>query len=1145
MPNQGSSPLSSSSALGDDDSGVGSSGLPVYDRISSRPVASSASAGDEDFLQIRQQPSPRWATFDKLPFYVAPETRELLENCAALHLRRPDLVPYAEGLSWASPRVLLRGQSGTERYAEMLVQSLAKAMRCPLVTFDARRASAPSRRSSTPAAGTPPPRGGPARLRRRPAARLAGIVRRTPPVLAPTAASSWLAVTPAEVEAARLLQDRTDLSNAEKVSAILSARHTGLASISPPPAPSASPPPAPAGAQGAAGAEEAVEGAVRGFSAIKREIEATMAALRSASAEAEEEERGSPRPSVGPAAFRRGDRVQFVGVFEAGSDGPAPRPGDLGTVVSVPEAREGFRDEVRVRFDSDGAGGEDGPACPVRAADLRPAGSSPSVVASRGQQPPPPQPKLTSLIPSTASIMSSTSMLLSDAPGAPPARPLFAPRSPSPGPAALDLRDCFDRALEAAQRLSSQEGACILYLPEVERSALASSQRAAEHVAAALARVPSGTPLLVVASNTSLSASGLGALLGSPDSDPEEADWLGGPSASSAGPSALLIRAGSPPPGGRPMSLASALSTSPRTSASALARRVESILRGVTSGLPKSRLDSLSRPLGSSSPAAEDLSRAFPSLVYITPPLHDSLLMDRWNRAVEAERGRATAAANQELLARVLGRTGARLDLRPPRRPAPSSAAPAPSTSSSSSPPRPLLVLFLPAGLAAAERVAAYALAHHAATAPPPRRRAGAGAPAGPAPPRIRAASLRWALRMAGLASEGPGSPPAALEPPLSRAAAVLREGPKNEHEAALMSEVIPPHEINVRFEDIGALDGVKESLKELVMLPLRRPELFRRGNLTRPTKGVLLFGPPGTGKTMLAKAVATEAGAAFLAVSHSSINSKFFGESEKLVRALFSLASRMAPTVIFIDEVDSMMGRRGERDFESSRSVKNELMSLWDGLRSRESERILVLAATNRPFDLDEAVLRRFSRRFFVDLPDAENRAKILRVILAAEELAADVSFDEIARMTKGYSGSDLKNLCISAAYQPIRDYLRAEAAEAEAAAAAGGAAQASKALDGFRSARSDPFGSRRLRGRSERPTPPLRPICLDDFRKGLMEVSASVSNDGGTLDQLRTWNETYGDGGSRSKSSRRLGFHFEFEAEPEAHAPPTSTEP
>ncbi|KAK8588238.1 hypothetical protein V6N13_087183 [Hibiscus sabdariffa] len=318
----------------------------------------------------------------------------------------------------------------------------------------------------------------------------------------------------------------------------------------------------------------------------------------------------------------------------------------------------------------------------------------------------------------------------------------------------------------------------------------------------------------------------------------------------------------------------------------------------------------------------------------------------------------------------------------------------------------------------------------------------------------------------------------------------------ENEFEKKLLADVIPPSDIGVSFDDIGALENVKDTLKELVMLPLQRPELFCKGQLTKPCKGILLFGPPGTGKTMLAKAVATEAGANFINISMSSITSKWFGEGEKYVKAVFSLASKIAPSVIFVDEVDSMLGRReNPGEHEAMRKMKNEFMVNWDGLRTKDKERVLVLAATNRPFDLDEAVIRRLPRRLMVNLPDAPNREKILRVILAKEELSPNVDLEAIANMTDGYSGSDLKNLCVTAAHCPIREILEKEKKERASAVA------------------------------ENRPAPSLysstdvRPLKMDDFKYAHEQVCASVSSESTNMNELHQWNDLYGEGGSRKK--------------------------
>lgn len=320
----------------------------------------------------------------------------------------------------------------------------------------------------------------------------------------------------------------------------------------------------------------------------------------------------------------------------------------------------------------------------------------------------------------------------------------------------------------------------------------------------------------------------------------------------------------------------------------------------------------------------------------------------------------------------------------------------------------------------------------------------------------------------------------------------------ENEFEKRLLVDVIPSNEIGVTFDDIGALENVKDTLKELVMLPLQRPELFCKGQLTKPCKGILLFGPPGTGKTMLAKAVATEAGANFINISMSSITSKWFGEGEKYVKAVFSLASKIAPSVIFVDEVDSMLGRReNPGEHEAMRKMKNEFMVNWDGLRTKDKERVLVLAATNRPFDLDEAVIRRLPRRLMVNLPDSSNREKILRVILAKEDLAPDVDLEAIANMTDGYSGSDLKNLCVTAAHCPIREILEKEKKERGLALA------------------------------EDRPAPPLRcsddirHLNMDDFKYAHEQVCASVSSESTNMSELLQWNDLYGEGGSRKKKA------------------------
>ncbi|KAF3650813.1 SLAC1, putative isoform 1 [Capsicum annuum] len=329
---------------------------------------------------------------------------------------------------------------------------------------------------------------------------------------------------------------------------------------------------------------------------------------------------------------------------------------------------------------------------------------------------------------------------------------------------------------------------------------------------------------------------------------------------------------------------------------------------------------------------------------------------------------------------------------------------------------------------------------------------------------------------------------------------------PDNEFEKRIRPEVIPASEIGVTFADIGALDELKESLQELVMLPLRRPDLFK-GGLLKPCRGILLFGPPGTGKTMLAKAIAREAGASFINVSMSTITSKWFGEDEKNVRALFTLAAKVSPTIIFVDEVDSMLGQRSRAgEHEAMRKIKNEFMTHWDGLLTKAGEKILVLAATNRPFDLDEAIIRRFERRIMVGLPSVENREMIMKTLLAKERVDEGLDFKELAAMTEGYSGSDLKNLCTTAAYRPVRELIQQERIKdldkkrrAEEAKNAGVA----PATDEDK----------------EDKVITIRPLNMEDFKQAKNQVAASFAAGGSIMSELKQWNEAYGEGGSRKK--------------------------
>lgn len=261
------------------------------------------------------------------------------------------------------------------------------------------------------------------------------------------------------------------------------------------------------------------------------------------------------------------------------------------------------------------------------------------------------------------------------------------------------------------------------------------------------------------------------------------------------------------------------------------------------------------------------------------------------------------------------------------------------------------------------------------------------------------------------------------------------------EHEEQISSELILPDDIRETFADIGGLEPIISSLRESVIAPLCLPQLFHPGDaeggsqsspgLLGAPKGVLLYGPPGTGKTMLAKALAKESGATFINMRVSTLTNKWFGESNKLVAALFSLARKLQPSIIFIDEIDSFLRERGSGDHEVTAMMKAEFMSLWDGLTSGQ-DRIMVLGATNRPNDIDSAILRRMPKRYAVSLPDASQRRKILRLLLSPENYVnLDKRFDleALVAQTSGMSGSDLKELCRNAAMVSVREYMQSSA--------------------------------------------------------------------------------------------------------------------
>lgn len=238
----------------------------------------------------------------------------------------------------------------------------------------------------------------------------------------------------------------------------------------------------------------------------------------------------------------------------------------------------------------------------------------------------------------------------------------------------------------------------------------------------------------------------------------------------------------------------------------------------------------------------------------------------------------------------------------------------------------------------------------------------------------------------------------------------------------------IVEHNVDVKFDSIAGLETAKQLLQEAVLLPSWVPKFFT--GIRRPWRGVLMFGPPGTGKTMLAKAVASECNTTFFNVSASTLSSKYRGDSEKMVRILFDMARYYAPSTIFFDEIDSLAGSRGAaNEHEASRRVKTQLMVEMDGVHGSSNGEeedaqkfVMVLAATNTPWDLDEALRRRLEKRIYIPLPEADGRKEVFRIYLQNIQLADDVDLDELAKATEGYSAADITNVCRDASMMNVR---------------------------------------------------------------------------------------------------------------------------
>ncbi|CAI5950424.1 unnamed protein product [Closterium sp. NIES-64] len=288
----------------------------------------------------------------------------------------------------------------------------------------------------------------------------------------------------------------------------------------------------------------------------------------------------------------------------------------------------------------------------------------------------------------------------------------------------------------------------------------------------------------------------------------------------------------------------------------------------------------------------------------------------------------------------------------------------------------------------------------------------------------------------------------------------------------------IMTQDTKTRWSDIAGLEHAKQCVTEVIIWPLKRPDLFR--GTRAPVSGLLLYGPPGTGKTLIGKAIAGETNATFFSISASSLTSKWIGEGEKLVRALFGVASCKEPAVIFIDEIDSLLSQRqSEGEHESSRRLKTQFLIEMEGCGTGDRH-VLVIGATNRPQELDEAARRRMPNRLYIPLPNRAARKEIVRNLLQKDDIMAlsEADMDAIAEEAEGYSGSDMRHLVREAAMMPLR----------EAA----------------------------LSGRIDKmEKDDIRPVGLQDFRDALQRVNPSVANS--ELKAYEEWTAKFGSGNLR----------------------------
>ncbi|KAJ7097985.1 hypothetical protein B0H15DRAFT_636081 [Mycena belliarum] len=367
-------------------------------------------------------------------------------------------------------------------------------------------------------------------------------------------------------------------------------------------------------------------------------------------------------------------------------------------------------------------------------------------------------------------------------------------------------------------------------------------------------------------------------------------------------------------------------------------------------------------------------------------------------------------------------------------------------------------------------------------------------------------------------------------------------------HEQRLLSCIVHSGSMTTSFNQVHLPIQTIDAIRTIVSLPLLHPHAFQQGILKEHgMTGCLLFGPPGTGKTLVVRALAKEAGCRMMSVAPSDVMDMYVGEGEKLVKALFSLARKIAPCVVFLDEIDALFGARvSGRESGGAfahRAVLTEFMQEMDGLRSSKDDSVIVIGATNRPFDLDDAVLRRLPRRLLVDLPGQAEREEILKILLRDETLDTDLDTISIAKKTEGFSGSDLKHLCVSAALDAVKEHVvvpwsfastsAPQRSSTESGVSETGPIQQSDGADAASEtsveAKSDPSPNDSA---ADVPPPTAAPriLSLRHFTKALKDITPSSSEVLGSLADLRKWNEEFGTGRGKKRQQvwgkGRFGF-------------------